>query len=252
MKKLITLFLGLSIAFTSCSSDSDVAPKETTININFTHNWEEDSVTKDDFNNIKFTNEHGEELSIERLRYLVSNIYLTHTSGSSYKVEDYLLVDVNDEETLSYTTNTLLPNGTYNFSFRFGFSDENNIDGEYPDLNIASFEVPMIMGGGYHYMQFDGKFIDMNDTTVGFNYHAIRAVDNTDPDNLILKDTSFSVTLGEVIVKDNSATINVKMNIAEWFKNPNEWDLNVLNQMLMPNYEAQLLMNANGKSVFSL
>jgi len=41
------------------------------------------------------------------------------------------------------------------------------------------------------------------------------------------------------------------MNIAEWFKNPYTWDLNELNTVLMPNFEAQLLMSQNGKSVFS-
>ena len=50
----------------------------------------------------------------------------------------------------------------------------------------------------------------------------------------------------------NDATIEIKMNIAEWFKTPNTWDLNTYNMMLMPNYNAQILMNENGKNVFSL
>ena len=50
----------------------------------------------------------------------------------------------------------------------------------------------------------------------------------------------------------NDTTVKVKMNIAEWFKNPNTWDLNILNTVLMPNFEAQKLMQENGKTVFSL
>jgi hypothetical protein len=42
------------------------------------------------------------------------------------------------------------------------------------------------------------------------------------------------------------------MNLAEWFKNPNTWNLNELNTVLMPNFEAQKMMSANGKSVFTL
>ena len=42
------------------------------------------------------------------------------------------------------------------------------------------------------------------------------------------------------------------MNIAEWFKNPTTWNLNELNTVLMPNFEAQKIMSANGKNVFSL
>ena len=42
------------------------------------------------------------------------------------------------------------------------------------------------------------------------------------------------------------------MNIAEWFKNPNLWDLNDFNQTLMPNSTAQIMMYENGQNVFSL
>ena len=42
------------------------------------------------------------------------------------------------------------------------------------------------------------------------------------------------------------------MNLAEWFKNPTTWDLNKLNTVLMPNFEAQQMMRDNGKTAFSL
>ena len=42
------------------------------------------------------------------------------------------------------------------------------------------------------------------------------------------------------------------MNIAEWFKNTYQWDLTQWNNMLMPNFQAQLKMNENGQNVFSL
>ena len=64
-------------------------------------------------------------------------------------------------------------------------------------------------------------------------------------------DTSFEVDLGTITIK-NDATIEVRMNVAEWFKNPNTWDLNSLDINLMSNYNAQLLMSQNGLSVFSL
>ena len=42
------------------------------------------------------------------------------------------------------------------------------------------------------------------------------------------------------------------MDISEWFKTPNTWSLNEYDVNLMSNYEAQLLMNQNGASVFSV
>ena len=42
------------------------------------------------------------------------------------------------------------------------------------------------------------------------------------------------------------------MDVSEWFKNPNTWDLNEYDVNLMVNYDVQLLMNQNGSSVFDL
>ena len=141
--------------------------------------------------------------------------------------------------------------GYYKLKFTFGLTDLENTDGSYPDLNSANFNVPGMLGGGYHYMQFDGKYKDTNNLNTNFNYHVIRAVDRTEPMNLKFEDTSFTADLGIIKIKNN-ATIEISMNIAEWFTNPNTWDLNVLNTVLMPNFDAQKQMSANGKTVFRL
>ena len=101
-------------------------------------------------------------------------------------------------------------------------------------------------------MQLEGKFIDNTATETGYAYHTIRAVNNTDPNTLLFQDTFFDVELGAVTISNNDIIIVVKMNIAEWFKNPNQWNLNTLHNMLMPNFDAQVLMYQNGQSVFSL
>ena len=100
-------------------------------------------------------------------------------------------------------------------------------------------------------MQFDGKFINSNMEEQGFNYHAIRAVDNVGANPTFPQDTFFMVNLGAINIT-NDVEIEVKMNIAEWFKNPNLWDLNVYNQTLMPNSTTQIMMYENGQNVFSL
>lgn len=220
----------------------DVYPVEVTLN--FTQNWDGIPVTSSDFNGFNFTTEHGESISIERLRYVISRISL----GNQEK--PYQLINIGENTGFEMTFQEV-PLGTNRMQFTFGFSDADNIDGIYQDLNSVSFTVPQMLGGGYHYMQFDGKYKDINNDAANFNYHAIRAVDRTDPANLIFEDTSFNVDLGNInLTKD--ATIEIKMNIAEWFKNPNTWNLNELNTVLMPNFQAQKLMKQNGISVFSL
>ncbi len=253
MKKNILFLLLATILITSCSKEEN-NENPNSVTLKFSHFWDATTVTKADFNTIKFTNENGEKVSLERYRYLLSNIYLlSKKSNNRITLGDYLLIDLGEEQNLSSTTQKEIPIGEYSLHFTFGFKDADNIDGVYNDLNSANFNVPGMLGGGYHYMQFDGKYTSGSTSSAsGFNYHAIRAVDRTDPSNLKFKDTSFDVILDNINIDQNNNTVTVKMNIAEWFKNPEKWDLNILNQKLMPNYDAQILMNKNGKSVFGL
>jgi len=241
MKKIIALLLLTLLLFCSCNKEEE----NLTVTLKFTQNWNGVPLTNQDFNTFKFTTANGENISIERLRYLISNISLVEESENNH-----FLIDVGENSGNLITISDVYPSN-YKLKFTFGLTDLENTDGSYPDLNSANFNVPGMLGGGYHYMQFDGKYKDTNNLNANFNYHVIRAVDRTEPMNLKFEDTSFTVDLGSIEIKEN-ASIEIKMNIAEWFKNPNTWDLNTLNSELMANFEAQKLMNANGKTVFSL
>ncbi|PWK20337.1 MbnP family protein [Xanthomarina spongicola] len=255
MKKIIALF---SIIFTivSCSDDDNNTPNNVPQNVNttfnFTHNWDGTAVSSADFNNIQFTNANGEEMSIEKLRYLISNVTFYKSNGETIVIDGYNLIDVTNDSELTYTPNIDIPTGSYeNVSFTFGFNNEDNYNNNYPDLNSALWNVPDMMGGGYHYMQLEGKYINTIDVETGYAYHAIRAVNMSNAPDLLFQDTFFTVNLGPVNITNN-ISFNIEMNIAEWFKNPNQWDLNVLYNMLMPNFDAQVMIYENGQNVFSL
>lgn len=253
MKKITPIFLIFLVNLFSCSEDIDdkVSKSEASITFNFSHNWDGNEVTNADFNTIKFINANNDQLSIERLRYLISKITFTRNNNEKFILNGYNLVDVTNNENLSFTPTNSIPAGTYNnVAFTFGFNNEDNSN-NYADLNSASWFVPEMLGGGYHYMQLDGKFINNADKEQGFNYHSIRAVANPGPNPTFPQDTFFEVSLGEVTVF-NDTTFNIEMNIAEWFKTPNNWNLNELNQMLMPNANAQIMIFKNGQNVFNL
>lgn len=252
MKKIFTYILFPILCFTSCGEDNDDNLKaEVSTTFSFTHNWDGQNVTNNDFNDIKFTNQNGDMLSIERLRYVISDITFTGSNGEQLSFDVYNLVDVTNDNGLIYNLQSQIPVDNYtNVSFTFGLDNEDNSE-NYLDLNSESFNVPDMLGGGYHYMQFDGKYINSSDQEEGFNYHAIRAVDNPGMNPTFPQDTFFTVNLGAVNITNN-AEIEVKANLAEWFRNPNIWDLNVLNTVLMPNASAQIKMFENGQSVFSL
>ena len=247
----LALFLILSLSLFTCGEDNDDNLRaEVSPTFKFTHNWDGTAISNINFNAIQYTNANGELLSIERLRYLVSDITFTSTNNEIIELDVYNLVDLTNNNGLSFSPDSTIPTGNYNVSFTFGLDNEDNSK-NYLDLNSESFNVPDMLGGGYHYMQFDGKFINSSAAEQGFNYHAIRAVDNPGANPTFPQDTFFTVNLG-VIEITNNTEIEIKMDIAEWFKDPNQWDLNTLNQMLMPNSSAQIMMFQNGQNVFSL
>lgn len=250
MKNILIIALIITL-FTSCDNDKDNDIIEANITFSFDHTWDDTHITNTDFNTIQYTNANGEEMSIEKLRYLISKITFEKTTGEVIILEGYNLVDVTNNENLTFTSTTTIETGTYsNVSFTFGFDNDDNYNQTYTDLNSASWNVPDMLGGGYHFMQLEGKFINNEAIETGYAYHTIRAVDNSG-NNLIFQDTFFEVDLGEVTIT-NDATCNIEMNIAEWFTTPNTWDLNVLNNVLMPNLNAQVMMHENGQNVFSL
>ncbi|WP_406685542.1 hypothetical protein N1F78_07435 [Seonamhaeicola sp. MEBiC1930] len=249
MNKAASIILAVFFLL-SCSPDNE--NKAINFTFNFIHKWDGTLVTNADLNIIKFTNQIGNQLSIERLRYLISDITFSKSNGDTFVIEAYNLIDVTNNKNLSFSPSATIPTGKYSdVSFTFGFKNEKNVDAVYQDLNSVSFGVPAMLGGGYHYMQMDGKFINSSIEEQGYNYHVIRAADNPGANPTFPQDTFFEVSLGSVIISED-ITFNIEMNIAEWFKNPNIWDLNILNQALMPNSAAQIMMYENGKNVFSL
>ena len=131
------------ITLMACQSNDQAIKSEATISFNFSHNWDGTIVTNTDFNNIQYTNVNGDILSIERLRYLISKITFYKSNGEEIVLDGYNLVDVTNGTQLSFSSNALVPTGNYsNVSFLFGFDNEDNISGAYPDLNSASWNVP--------------------------------------------------------------------------------------------------------------
>lgn len=229
---------------------------EQSITFNFTHNYDLTPVTASDFNTIKYTNNYGSQHSITKLRYLISDIALHMPNGDSVLIDGYNFIDLANGTGLVYSPSLKIPDGVYSsISYTWGFDATDNVTGIYTDLNVASWSWPMMLGGGYHFMQFEGLFIDDTMATRGFALHNGTAREITATPDTIFHDNSYRVKMNAPstfgINKDVNTTINLKMNIAEWFKNPTQWNLNVYGPMLMPNYAAQVLMNQNGRSVFN-
>jgi len=249
MKQIFALLMCVALALTSCGEDmDDNALANANINFKFSHTWDNTLINSSNLTTQTLTNENGENINITRIRYLISKLQLVNSSGTTFTFDGYKFTDLENEDTYNFTPeNNSIPTGTYTLKFVWGFNEEDNIDGAYLDLNSASWNWPAMLGGGYHFLQFDGMY-NVDTTPSPFNYHngtARVSVGNFEQNFAIIElETPLNIT--------KNATINVNMNISEFFKNPNTWDLNVLDTPLMPNYNAQKMMQENVMSVFNV
>ena len=84
--------------------------KETTteFELQFTQSWNGTPISSESLNSFQFQNEAGEKLSIERLRYLLSNIHLQLSNGTEIPLKAFHLVNLQKEESLKKNLTTFV------------------------------------------------------------------------------------------------------------------------------------------------
>lgn len=232
----------------SCTyTDPPVTPTSAKVTVTFTHNFDGVPVTNSTFNQFNYVNANNDTLSISKLRYLISDIRF-YKANDSIVIDDYQLVDVTAGTGLTYTIPNNIAFDTYDsVAFTFGFDTIDNTPNAYPDLNVVNWNWPTMLGDGYHFMQMEGKYkYQGNDSTYAYHNGTARVSPG------VFEANHFKASLAGVTLSKANVNIEVKMDIAEWYKNPNTWDLNMYHFLLMPNYAAQKMMQANGISVFSM
>lgn len=250
MKKIVFL-LAIAFAAIGCSNDDDGnnIPVTAAVSFNFTQNWGVTEITPSNYTSGVYQNAAGNYVSIDRLRYLISRVELHKADGTTVSFDGYQLIDLADAGSLSFNPSESVATGDYTgISFVYGFNEEDNVNGAYPDLNAADWNWPTMLGGGYHFMQMDGNFDDSNGASQPYNFHngTARVSDGIFEQNFISFDFDKNFTIS------GNVTIEIAMDISEWYKNPLTWDLNDRSVNLMMNYLAQKDMQRNGATVFSI
>ena len=191
-----------------------------------------------------YTNAAGNAYTISTLEYVLSEFMLSGTDGDVMSDAPHYR-DASDPTTATLTISDV-PAGEYTtLEFRWGIDGATNTDGTYPALDAIGMAWPAMMGGGYHYMRHEGAFTPTGGGTGNFTTHLGPSMGT---------DYSFTVmlTLPSTLLLDGgqTATINVEMDVNEWYTAPNDYDFNDYG-LIMGNQAAQALLQANGASVWS-
>lgn len=256
-----TLFSALAISvlsFSSCADDDDeiIEPEviETpthTATINLTQ-YVNGAVLQMNTAGFTYQNAMMQDFNVTKLQYLISDITFTKSDGKTIVDDGYHYVDLTDSSLLSYTLPTKIPEGSYtSVGFTFGFDDEDNQSGMYTDLNTLGWNWPAMLGGGYHFLRLEGNYMDSNNRSAEFKTHMGTARNNSASPPVTTINHFDVVLTNSSLTVSGDFSIDIEMNIEEWYTKPINWDFNVWNTPVMPIYNAQRTLNTNGPSVFT-
>lgn len=259
MKIKIALFVLAALIFTSCKKkdDTDNTPVTGKIAISFEHFINDQPAVVNDYS---YTNAAGNVYSFFLVRYFISDVELYKSDGTTLKIDDWtdhFYVDTDIPHTLLWNVYDEISSGYFDsLSFRFGFSDAKNQSFMFVNQPESNMVWPEELGGGYHYLQLEGKWIDPNGIKIGYAFHLGRGQHYDGSGNPIppFIDNSFRVSLpnSAFSVKAGETTnIVLRMNIENWFEEPHIYDHNQWGGDIMQQQPAMLLAKENGWNVFS-
>lgn len=205
-----------------------------------------------------YQNAAGNRYAVTEVQYFISDIRLLNSNGSEYIIaadNGAHYVDVDIPNTLDWFPNDEIPTGNYTaITFHFGLTPELNKTHFYPNPPENNMSWPALLGGGYHYMKINGRWLNQTGGFTNFNLHTGPGQQRDADGNITgFIDNSFEITIpiDFFIEKDMITNIILDMNINEWFQNPNIFDFNVFGGSIMQNQQAQEILKSNGISVFT-
>jgi hypothetical protein len=253
------LMIIFSIAFLGCDKKTDdpIAKPAGKLIINFEHYLDNAPVVRDSF---MYTNAAGNNYKFTLVRYFISDVKLYKSDGSIKLIDDwtdYFYIDTDIPSRLKWVVYDSIPIGDYDsISFHFGFKDIDNHSFMFVNQPESNMVWPEDLGGGYHYLQLEGKWRYSSTISIGYAYHLGRG-QSRDANNQPVApffDNSFRVSLpsSSFSIADGKTTeVNFRMNIEKWFMEPHIWDHNAIGGDIMENQPAMKMAQENGWNVFS-
>lgn len=286
MKKRSYIFMFLSILifafFTSCekkTSENELG----SISVSVKHTINGEAAVFDQF---IYTNEAGNQYELSEIQWFITNLALIGEDGSKISIideNDAWYIDSDIPESMQRSFNQI-PEGAYvKLQFTFGFSKETNQSHRFVNPPESFMFWPQYLGGGYHYMKLNGKWMNENGLKEPFNFHlgigqiydstatkseyvdltSCCAKDHCEgysPPAKILPVKEF-VHNDFTLIFDNldlfvksgeEVELKMEMKIENWFKGPHVYDHNVWGGSIMQQQEAMKLGAENGIDVFSI
>ena len=253
--KLRPLVIVLALMVAACTKPNEKA--EIFLNLGYEVNGK--SLVTD---TLYYENEAGNQFLITEIQWFLSNIELKNEAGDWMMLHQPGLADTLDISRIYYIDTDIPESQTLHSSpvkvghytairFTFGLDETDNQTGLFTDPPESEMFWPEMLGGGYHYMKLNGKYLNAEDRLAPM---AIHLGIGQNEDCTEFYQNYFIVELPiEFNVKVNTENqLDLTMVIDNWFRNPNTIDFDEFGSHIMQNQTAQRLLKGNGKDVFRI
>jgi len=254
MKKTPLLILVL-LVFTAVSCKKPTSYGDLSVNIGYSIN-DKPLIT----DSLCYTNAVGNEFMITEIQWFISNLMLQNeqnewvelghqnTPNGSSKIF-YIDTNIPETQTLDIAH---IPVGKYKaLRFTFGLDEEDNQTGLFSNPPESNMFWPDPLGGGYHYMKLNGRFINAENELVPLNIH-LGIGQNEDHTEFYQNYFTVELPIDFEIKENTENQFDLTMIIDNWFRNPNLYDFIEFGSAIMQNQTAQQLLKENGQDVFSV
>ena len=234
----------VTTAFVSCKKP--VQSGDLTVNIDYSINGKALII-----DTLCYQNEAGNEFMITEIQWFISKMGLQTEQGEWVKLEPrifYIDTNIPENQTIRISA---IPIGNYKaLRFTFGLNEADNQTGIYSNPPESNMFWPEMLGGGYHYMKLNGKFVDANGQLMPLNVH-LGIGQNADHSEFYQNYFTVEGSINLNIAENTENQFNLTMIVDNWFRNPNLYDFNEFGSAIMQNQAAQQALKENGKDVFT-
>ena len=209
-----------------------------------------------------YENEAGNQFLITEIQWFLSNIELKNEAGDWITLHQPGLADTLDISRVYYIDTDIPESQTLHscpievghytaIRFTFGLDEIDNYTELFINPPESEMFWPDMLGGGYHYMKLNGKYLNAEGRLAPL---AIHLGIGQNEDCTEFYQNYFIVELPvDFNVKANTENrLDLTMVIDNWFRNPHTIDFNEFGSHIMQNQTAQRLLSGNGKDVFRI
>ena len=205
--------------------------------------------------------EAGNTFMITEIQWFISRLELQNEQGEwvelthretegNNPIASIFYIDTNIPESQTFRL-AAIPTGTYTrLRFNFGLDEEDNLTELFSDPPESNMFWPEPLGGGYHYMKLNGRFVNADDELVPLATH-LGIGQNAGHTEFYQNYFAVEGPIDLVVAEDKESLILLNMIVDNWFRNPNLYDFNVYGSAIMQNQAAQQALKENGQDVFT-